>query len=82
MAAKTAELIASGTEVICEAAFMDSDGNYCAADILRWDEASGCYDLYEVKNAPNIQASPRMKLVFCSFMAGPPFKNFARFAPG
>lgn len=54
MAAKTAELIAAGTEVICEAAFMDSDGNYCAADILRWDNVSGCYDLYEVKDAPNI----------------------------
>ena len=54
MAAKTAELIAAGTEVICEAAFMDCDGNYCAADILRWDNASGCYDLYEIKDAPNI----------------------------
>lgn len=54
MAAKTAELIAAGTEVICEAAFMDSDGNYCAADILRWDSASGGYDLYEIKDAPNI----------------------------
>lgn len=39
MAAKTAELIAAGTEVICEGAFMDSDGNYCAVDILRWDKA-------------------------------------------
>ena len=54
MAAKTRELLAAGTKIICEAAFMDSDGNYCAADTLRWNKASGCYDLYEIKNAPNI----------------------------
>ena len=30
MAVKTAELIAAGTKIICEAAFMDVAGNYCA----------------------------------------------------
>ena len=54
MAAKTAELIKAGTKIICEAAFMDDNGNYCAVDILRWDEESGCYDLYEIKNSPRV----------------------------
>ena len=54
MAAKTAELIAAGTRIICEAAFMDGNGNYCAVDILRWDDANNCYDMYEVKNAAEI----------------------------
>jgi len=54
MAAKTAELLSNGTPVICEAAFMDEDGNYCAVDILRWDEDRHCYDMYEAKNAPEV----------------------------
>ena len=54
MAAKTAELIAAGTKIICEAAFMDDLGNYCAVDILRWDEDRCCYDMYEVKNAVEV----------------------------
>lgn len=54
MAAKTAELIAAGTKIICEAAFMDAAGNYCAVDILRWDEETECYDVYEVKNSPRV----------------------------
>ena len=54
MAAKTAELIAAGTRIICEAAFMDGNGNYCAVDILRWDDENNCYDMYEVKNATEI----------------------------
>ena len=33
---------------------MDEDGNYCAADIIRWDEERKCYDLYEVKNASSV----------------------------
>ncbi len=45
MAAKTAELLDSGTEVICEAASMDKDGNYCAADILR--RTPDGYEMYE-----------------------------------
>ena len=54
MVRKTRELVECGTEVICEAAFADEDGNYCAADILRWDRERGCYDMYEVKNSPEV----------------------------
>ena len=54
MAAKTRELIENGTKIICEAAFMDENGNYCAVDILRWDDESSCYDMYEIKNAAQI----------------------------
>lgn len=54
MASRTRELLASGTRIICEAAFMDGSGNYCAVDILRWDDENSCYDLYEVKNAARI----------------------------
>lgn len=54
MAKKTQELLSAGTKIICEAAFMDEDGNYCAADIIRWDEERKCYDLYEVKNASSV----------------------------
>ena len=43
MAKKTQELLSAGTKIICEAAFMDEDGNYCAADIIRWDEERKCY---------------------------------------
>lgn len=57
MAAKTRELLAAGTKIICEAAFMDGNGNYCAVDILRWDDAGNCYDMYEVKDA--VQLSDR-----------------------
>ena len=51
MAAKTAEHLASGTPVICEAAFIYYN-NYCAADILRKTETG--YDFYEVKNSPEV----------------------------
>lgn len=54
MAAKTAELLAEGTPIICEAAFMDPQGNYCAVDILRWNLEDHCYDMYEVKNASEV----------------------------
>ena len=54
MAAKTRELLAAGIKIICEAAFMDENGNYCAVDILRWDDENGCYDMYEVKNSTRI----------------------------
>ena len=33
---------------------MDEDGNYCAADIIRWDKERKCYDLYEVKNSASV----------------------------
>ncbi|MBR4501778.1 MAG: hypothetical protein IKP22_07800 [Clostridia bacterium] len=51
MILKTQEHLAKGTPVICEAAFSNYN-NYCAADILRKTEAG--YDLYEVKNAPEV----------------------------
>lgn len=52
MAAKTKELLAEGTPIICEAAFMDDAGNYCAVDILRKTDTG--YEMYEVKNAAAI----------------------------
>lgn len=51
MAEKTKEHLASGTPVICEAAFLNYN-NYCAADILRKTETG--YDMYEVKNSPEV----------------------------
>ena len=51
MLARTAEHLALGTPVICEAAFSNYN-NYCAADILR-KTVTG-YDLYEVKDAPEV----------------------------
>ena len=53
MVRKTRELLDAGTPVICEAAFMDSDGDYCAADILRRNEDGSC-DLYEVKDSTEV----------------------------
>ena len=52
MLARTAEHLARGTPVICEAAFSNYN-NYCAADILRKTTAG--YDFYEVKNAPEVR---------------------------
>lgn len=51
MAARTAEHLALGTPVICEAAFIYYN-NYCAVDILRKTDRG--YDFYEVKNAPEV----------------------------
>ncbi len=51
MIRKTQEHLAKGTPVICEAAFSNYN-NYCAADILRKTDTG--YDLYEVKNAPEV----------------------------
>lgn len=48
MLAKTAEEIANGTEIICEAAF-ETDGLYCAVDILKKSEFG--WDIYEVKSS-------------------------------
>ena len=48
MLAKTAEEIAKGTEIICEAAF-EADGLYCAVDILKKSEFG--WDIYEVKSS-------------------------------
>ena len=52
MAEKTKEHLQAGTPVICEAAFLDYN-NYCAADLLRKTDRG--YDLYEVKNAPEVR---------------------------
>ena len=52
MVLRTAEHLEAGTEVICEAAFMNYN-NYCAVDILRKTEEG--YDFYEVKNAGEVQ---------------------------
>ncbi len=51
MLEKTRDAVARNVEVICEAAFSNYN-NYCAADILRKTPAG--YDLYEVKNAPEV----------------------------
>ena len=51
MIARTQEALARGVDTICEAAFSNYN-NYCAADILRRGENG--YDLYEVKNAPEV----------------------------
>ncbi len=51
MVSKTAEHIAAGTGVICEAAFSYYN-NYCAVDILR--KTGDGYGMYEVKNCLNI----------------------------
>ena len=52
MIANTLDAIGRGVEVICEAAFSNYN-NYCAVDILRRTETG--YDMYEVKNAPELQ---------------------------
>ena len=51
MLARTAEHLAAGTPVICEAAFSNYN-NYCAVDILR--KTSAGYDIYEVKNTSEL----------------------------
>lgn len=53
MAAKTQELLAAETPVICEAAFLDKEGNYCAVDLLRRD-GENTYTLCEVKNTAEL----------------------------
>ena len=55
MAKKTKELLEEHTPVICEAAFMDASGNYCAVDILKYDKETNTYVLFEVKNCPSVQ---------------------------
>ena len=51
MLARTAEHLAAGTPVICEAAFSNYN-NYCAVDILRRTDTG--YDIYEVKKSPEL----------------------------
>ena len=52
MLENTRSALSRGVPVICEAAFSNYN-NYCAADILRRTETG--YDLYEVKNAPEVR---------------------------
>ena len=52
MIARTLDALERGVGVICEAAFSNYN-NYCAVDILRRTETG--YDMYEVKNAPELQ---------------------------
>lgn len=52
MIAKTAELVASGAENICEASF-SHNGLYCAVDILK--KQDGGYAIYEVKSAAHVK---------------------------
>ena len=51
MIENTLDALERGVDVICEAAFSNYN-NYCAVDILRKTE--NCYDIYEVKNAPEM----------------------------
>ena len=51
MLARTQEHIASGTPVMCEAAFSNYN-NYCAVDILRRTDTG--FDIYEVKNSREV----------------------------
>ena len=51
MLQKTQDALSRGVPVICEAAFSNYN-NYCAADILK--RSGDGYDLYEVKNAPEV----------------------------
>ena len=51
MLANTQDALRRGVPVICEAAFSNYN-NYCAADLIRKTDHG--YDLYEVKNAPEV----------------------------
>ncbi len=53
MLARTAEHLARGTPVICEAAFSNYN-NYCAVDILKKTDTG--HDIYEVKNAGQVHS--------------------------
>lgn len=61
MLEKTQALLLADTPVICEGAF-SWYGNYCAVDILRKTERG--YELYEVKNAPEIRDEFLVDLAF------------------
>ena len=52
MLEKTKTWLKDGTKVICEAAFSNY-GNYCAIDILKKGLLG--YDIYEVKDAPQVE---------------------------
>ena len=54
MIRNTADEMARGTPVICEAAF-SYEGLYCAVDLLRRDEENDGWALYEVKSSKQIK---------------------------
>ena len=53
MVRNTQQQMAAGTENICEASF-DSDGFFCAVDILHRVEGN-VWELYEVKDSPEVK---------------------------
>lgn len=54
MIRNTAEEMARGTPVICEAAF-SYEGLYCAVDLLRRDDGNGGWAVYEVKSSTHLK---------------------------
>lgn len=54
MIRNTADEMALGTPVICEAAF-SFEGLYCAVDLLRRDEENGGWAIYEVKSSTGLK---------------------------
>lgn len=54
MIRNTAEEMAKGTPVICEAAF-SYEGLYCAVDLLRRDDERGGWAVYEVKSSTQVK---------------------------
>ena len=54
MIRNTADEMARGTSVICEAAF-SYEGLYCAVDLLRRDDENGGWAIYEVKSSKQIR---------------------------
>ena len=54
MIRNTAEEMAKGTPVICEAAF-SYEGLYCAVDLLRKDDEHGGWAIYEVKSSAQVK---------------------------
>lgn len=61
----TKRLLEARAPVICEAAFSWL-GNYCAADILKWEK--GGYALYEVKNSAQVKKEFVLDLAFQRFL--------------
>lgn len=54
MIKNTADEMARGTDVICEAAF-SYEGLYCAVDLLRRDDENGGWAVYEVKSSTHLK---------------------------
>ena len=62
---KTQELIKTGAETICEAAF-SADGCYCAVDILH--KQNGGYAIYEVKSTTKEKAEYEYDMAYQKFV--------------